>query len=63
MKLLVFRSEQSLDAVLVFVKDCKDIEEADALVAGDYGNEYTCRQELEVIGDDEELYMLHCYEG
>ena len=63
-KLLVYRSESSLDAVLVFVDDTDQIKEADQMVFGDWGEGYNRVAELTVIGDnDGELYTLHPYEG
>lgn len=64
MKLLVYRAEHTLDAVLIFVDGADSLKEADKLVHSDWGDRFNRVVELDVIGDDDgELYKMMPYEG
>jgi len=63
-KLLVYKIENSLDAVLVFIDGNQSVKDADRYVFDELGlYDHNRAAELEVAGDTNELYTLHCYEG
>ena len=64
MKLLVYKTESSLDAVLIFIKGKQSVKDADRYVFDELAlYDHSRVAELEVTGDTDELYALHCYEG